>query len=196
MIPAGFIFTCLWFLVNFPRYPHYVSPSTSSCWPFLASGGWTGWIVGKRWELRQTEQTKLKQTNSLLVPSGLASTSTSITITHVYTARAQRFTSPSCCFFAELACTKRLPTLQSRLEALEHVAKVLLWRRKASRRCSQISAEEHKHGPRSQLGWNDTELVPRAAPTGVTHSLPWGRSALCAQAWMFHLTCNSPWTPV
>lgn len=32
--------------------------------------------------------------------------------------------------FAELVCTKRLPTLQSGLEALEHVAKVLLWRRK------------------------------------------------------------------
>lgn len=71
--------------------------------------------------------------------------------------------------FAELVCTKRLPTLQSWLEGLDHVAKVLLWRRKPSRRCSQISAEEHKHGPRSQLGWNDTELVP-PAPSYRSHT--------------------------
>lgn len=39
----------------------------------------------------------------------------------------------------------------------------MFWRCKLSRRCSQSSTEEHKHDPRSQLGRNDTELVPHAA---------------------------------
>lgn len=87
------------------------------------------------------------------------------------------------------------------LEASEHLAKVLLWRRKLSRRCSQTRAEEHKRDPRSQLGWNDTELVPHAGPPeshivylGDTHHFAHRHECFTSPAIHLGLQCRSECT--